>query len=119
MREFCDLLSNFLYDVEGEVSWPEYLEEFYAFLADDFYAEEASVLLAYTLWEPPLRGARVCHLTACTHLSSYVISLNLLSVILIQNLLKKMLQKQIGLVIPWVVTCISFLNLHIFILMIL
>jgi len=46
-REFADLLSKFTYDGEGKVAWLEYLE--------DFYAEEASVLIAYTLCESPLR----------------------------------------------------------------
>jgi len=55
MRDFCDLLSYFMYDGEGEVSWPKYLEDFSAFLVDKFYAEESSVLLAYTLRKSPQR----------------------------------------------------------------
>ena len=56
-REFSDLLFKFTYDGEGKVAWLEYLEDFYAFLndADNFYVEEVSLLLSYTLRESQLR----------------------------------------------------------------
>jgi len=43
-REFVVLLVKFTYDGEGKVVWPEYLEDFYAFLVNDFYADEANML---------------------------------------------------------------------------
>jgi len=53
--DIFDLLFEFTYDGEGEVVWPEYLEEFYEFLdnTDELYAEEVSCLLSYTLCESP------------------------------------------------------------------
>lgn len=53
MREFFDLLSKFIYDGEVKVASSEYLEDFYVFLenANEFYAEEVSLLLSYTLCE--------------------------------------------------------------------
>lgn len=57
MREFDDLLSEFMYDGEGRVAWPKYLEDVYAFHEDanEFHAEEVSVLLSYTIYKSPLR----------------------------------------------------------------
>jgi len=44
-----------MYDGEGVVPWPKYLEDFYAFIdnAEEFYAKEVSMLLSYTLCESP------------------------------------------------------------------
>jgi len=46
-----------MYDGEGEVAWHAYLQDFFAILenADKYTDEEASLLLAYTLLESPLR----------------------------------------------------------------
>jgi len=55
LRDFSDIFFDFTYDGEGEVAWPEYLEDLYAFLIDEFYVEETSVLLASTLLESPLQ----------------------------------------------------------------
>lgn len=48
-----NLLSEFMYDGEDKVAWPEYLEDFSVFLenVNEFYAEEVSLLLSYTLRE--------------------------------------------------------------------
>lgn len=56
-RAFFDILSEFTYDGEGEVSWSEYLAEFYVFLenANDFYAKEVRILLLYSLHESTQR----------------------------------------------------------------
>ena len=55
--EFFDLLSTFTYDGESEVAWPEYLHGFLSMLheEDGCSDEQASLLLAYTLREYPLR----------------------------------------------------------------
>lgn len=63
MREFYDLLSDFTYDGEGEVAWPEYLQDFLAFLedADEFYEEYVNLLLSHTLHESPQRWCHNLH----------------------------------------------------------
>jgi len=57
MTEFYDLLSEFTYDGEGKVAWPEHLHEFLAFLedAEEFDEVEVNVLLSITLHECPQR----------------------------------------------------------------
>jgi len=52
-RDFFYLFSEFTYDGEGEVAWPEYLHNFFAFLedADEFYEEEVNLLFSHTLHE--------------------------------------------------------------------
>jgi len=54
-REFFDLLSEFIYDGEGKVALPMFLQDFFAMLdkEDGCFDEEASLLLAYTLRESP------------------------------------------------------------------
>jgi len=53
--EFFDLLSNFTYDGEGEVAWPEYLHDFISMLhEEDYFSDEQdSLMVAYTLRESP------------------------------------------------------------------
>jgi len=54
-REFFDIFFGFTYDGEGEVAWPMFLQELFSMLEkkDEFFDEEASLLLSYTLRESP------------------------------------------------------------------
>ncbi len=47
-REFFELLSEFMYDCEGEVAWPMFLQDLFSMLdkEDECYDEEASLCLA-------------------------------------------------------------------------
>lgn len=53
---FSDLFSEFMYDDEGKVLWPVYLQYFFSMLEneDECFDEEASMLLSYTLCESTL-----------------------------------------------------------------
>ena len=57
MREFLDLLFEFTYDGEGEVAWLEHLYNFLFMIyeGDEFFDEQAGLLLVYTLRESPFR----------------------------------------------------------------
>ena len=90
-REFFDHLSTYTYDGEGEVAWPEFLHDFLSMLheEDGCSDEQANLLLAYTLVNPHISGCAAYWLTACTCLSTFVISLKTLSIILVQNILTK------------------------------
>jgi len=59
--EFFDDLSKLAYDGEGEVAWPEHLDDFYAFMenVEGFNEVEAYMLFAHTLCEYPLLWCRM------------------------------------------------------------
>jgi len=59
-REFLDDLLEITYDGEGEVSWPEHLDDFHAFMdnVEGFNEIEVCMLLAHTLYEYPLLWCR-------------------------------------------------------------
>lgn len=55
-REFFDELSELMYDGEGEVAWPKYLNDFHELMenVEGFNETEVCMLLAHTLREYPL-----------------------------------------------------------------
>lgn len=90
-REFFDLLSTYMYDVEGKIPQLEYLHGFISILQeeDGCSNKQVSMLLAYTLRESPLQCCAAYQMIVCTHLNTFVISLKTLSIILVQTILTR------------------------------
>jgi len=69
MEEFYDLLSEFTYDGEGEVAWPENLHDFLSFVEDVEEFDQVKFKSCFhTHFTNPRKDGATTYLTiACTH----------------------------------------------------